>query len=200
MIAMTRSDFSFQHLTGLPNLLTYFRMATIPVIVVVLAPPASVESLNLAFALFLVASITDYLDGILARRHNLVTSTGKLLDPLADKLLTSAVMIMLIPLGKIPAWLVLIIIGRDITITGLRSIAAGQGLILDASRTGKNKMISQTVGLCFLLLTISGVEHLFDAIGMVFLWISVVLSYWSARDYCLQFYRQARRQDLPKDR
>ena len=200
MIAMTRSDFSFQHLTGLPNLLTYFRMATIPVIVVVLAPPASAESLNLAFALFLVASITDYLDGILARRHNLVTSIGKLLDPLADKLLTSAVMIMLIPLGKIPAWLVLIIIGRDITITGLRSIAAGQGLILDASRTGKNKMISQTVGLCFLLLTISGVEHLFDAIGMVFLWISVVLSYWSARDYCLQFYRQARRQDLPKDR
>ena len=197
---MTRSDLSFQHLTGLPNLLTYFRMATIPVIVVVLAPPASVESLNLAFALFLVASITDYLDGILARRHNLVTSTGKLLDPLADKLLTSAVMIMLIPLGKIPSWLVFIIIGRDITITGLRSIAAGQGLILDASRTGKNKMISQTVGLCFLLLTISGVEHLFDAIGMVFLWISVVLSYWSARDYCLQFYRQARRQDPPKDR
>jgi CDP-diacylglycerol--glycerol-3-phosphate 3-phosphatidyltransferase len=199
MITMTRSDFSFQHLTGLPNLLTYFRMATIPVIVVVLAPPASAESLNMAFGFFLIASITDYLDGILARRHNLVTSIGKLLDPLADKLLTSAVMIMLIPLGKIPAWLVLIIIGRDITITGLRSIAASQGLILDASRTGKNKMISQTVGLCFLLLTISGVQHLFDAIGMVFLWVSVVLSYWSALDYCLQFYRQARRQDLQKD-
>ncbi len=196
---MTRSDFSLQHLTGLPNLLTYFRMATIPVIVVVLAPPASAESLNMAFVLFLIASITDYLDGILARRHNLVTSIGKLLDPLADKLLTSAVMIMLIPLGKIPAWLVLIIIGRDMTITGLRSIAASQGLILDASRTGKNKMISQTVGLCFLLLTIPGVQQLFDAIGMLFLWISVVLSYWSARDYCLQFYRQARRQDLPKD-
>ena len=103
----------------------------------------------MACALFIIASITDYLDGILARRHNLVTSLGKLLDPLADKLLTSAVMIMLIPLGKIPAWLVFIIIGRDITVTGLRSIAASQGLILDASRMGKNKMVSQTVGLCF---------------------------------------------------
>jgi CDP-diacylglycerol---glycerol-3-phosphate 3-phosphatidyltransferase len=196
---MTRSEFSRRNLTSLPNLLTYFRMATIPAIVVVLTPPASMESLNTAFVLFLIASITDYLDGILARRHNLVTSIGKLLDPLADKLLTSAVMIMLIPLGKIPAWLVFIMIGRDITVTGLRSIAASQGLILDASRMGKNKLISQTVGLCFLLLTIPGIQHLFDTIGMGFLWVSVILSCWSARDYCLQFYRQAKLQDLQKD-
>jgi len=196
---MTRSEFSRQNLIGLPNLLTSFRMATIPAIVVVLPPPASMESLNTAFVLFLIASITDYLDGILARRHNLVTSIGKLLDPLADKLLTSAVMIMLIPVGKIPAWLVFIIIGRDITVTGLRSIAASQGLILDASRMGKNKLISQTVGLCFLLLSISGIQHLFDTIGMAFLWVSVILSCWSARDYCRQFYRQAKLQDLQKD-
>jgi CDP-diacylglycerol--glycerol-3-phosphate 3-phosphatidyltransferase len=199
MITMTRSDLSRKNLTSIPNVLTYLRMATIPVIVVVLIPPASGESLNTAFVLFVIASITDYLDGILARRHNLVTSLGKLLDPLADKLLTSAVMIMLIPLGKIPAWLVFIIIGRDITITGLRSIAASQGLIMDASRTGKNKMISQTVGLAFLLLSIAPIQHMLDAIGMVFLWISVILSYWSARDYCHQFYRQAKRQDLHKD-
>ena len=196
---MTRSEFSRKNLTGLPNLLTYFRMATIPAIVVVLTPPASMESLNAAFVLFLIASFTDYLDGILARRHNLVTSIGKLLDPLADKLLTSVVMIMLIPVGKIPAWLVFIIIGRDITVTGLRSIAASQGLILDASRMGKNKLISQTVGLCFLLLSISGIQHLFDTIGMAFLWVSVILSCWSARDYCRQFYRQAKLQDLQKD-
>jgi CDP-diacylglycerol---glycerol-3-phosphate 3-phosphatidyltransferase len=196
---MTRSDFSRQHLIGLPNLLTYFRLATIPVIVVVLTPPTSADSLNLAFVLFLIASITDYLDGILARRRNLVTSVGKLLDPLADKLLTSAVMIMLIPLSKIPAWLVFIIIGRDITITGLRSIAASQGLILDASRMGKNKMVSQTIGLSFLLLSIAGIQYLLDALGMFFLWVSVILSYWSARDYCRHFFRQAKRQDLHKD-
>ena len=199
MIAMPRSEFSRKTLISLPNLLTYLRMATIPVIVVMLTLPTSPESQNAAFVLFLVASITDYFDGILARRHNLVTSVGKLLDPLADKLLTSAVMIMLIPHGKVPAWLVFLIIGRDITITGLRSIAASQGLIINASRTGKNKMISQTVGLSFLLLSIPAIQHLLDTVGMVFLWLSVVLSYWSARDYCRQFFRQAKRQDLQSD-
>ncbi len=196
---MKRTEFSRKNLIGLPNVLTYLRMATIPVIVVILAAPAWRESQNTAFVLFLIASITDYLDGILARRHKLVTSIGKLLDPLADKLLTSAVMIMLIPLGKVPGWLVFIIIGRDITITGLRSIAASQGLILDASRTGKNKMISQTVGLSFFLLSVPAVQRFLDAIGMVFLWISVILSYWSALDYCRRFYREARHQDLQRD-
>src|SRR5512136_1374651 len=98
---MNRSELSRQSLTNLPNILTYIRMATIPVIVVLLTPPASMNSSNLAFLLFVFASITDYLDGILARRRNLVTSIGKLLDPLADKLLTSAVLVMLIPLGKV---------------------------------------------------------------------------------------------------
>jgi CDP-diacylglycerol---glycerol-3-phosphate 3-phosphatidyltransferase len=199
MSTVTRSDLSLKHLTSLPNLLTYLRMATIPVIVIMLIPPASQESLNMACALFVAASVTDYLDGILARRRNMVTSVGKLMDPLADKLLTSAVMIMLIPLGKIPSWLVFIMIGRDTTITGLRSIAASQGLIMDASRKAKNKMISQTIGLSFLLLSIVRIQYLLDTIGMIFIWISVILSYWSAGEYCLQFYRQAKHRDIPKD-
>lgn len=196
MGGMSGSDFSRQHLTNLPNLLTFLRIATIPVIMVLLSPPAVSQSMNLAFCLFLIASITDYLDGILARRRNLVTSFGKLLDPLADKLLTSAVMIMLIPLGKIQAWLVFLIIGRDITITGLRSVAATQGLIINASRMGKNKMLSQTIGLTFLLLSIPAIQNALDTIGMTFLWVSVVLSYWSARDYLVHFFRQAKQHDL----
>lgn len=195
MIAMTRSSFSRKDLTALPNVLTYFRMAVIPLIVVFLIPPASQESLNMAFFLFVVASITDLLDGILARRHNLVTSIGKLLDPLADKLLTSAVLIMLIPLGKVAAWLVFLIIGREITITGLRSIAAGHGLILNASRMGKNKMISQTIALIFLLLYVPSIQSLLDNLGMFFLWVSVVLGYWSAGDYFVHFYREAKRRE-----
>jgi CDP-diacylglycerol--glycerol-3-phosphate 3-phosphatidyltransferase len=174
-------------------------MATIPVIVVMLIPPSSQESLNMTCALFVAASLTDYLDGILARRHNLVTSVGKLMDPLADKLLTSAVMIMLIPLGKIPSWLVFVIIGRDTTITGLRSIAASQGFIMNASRKAKNKMVSQTVGLSFLLLSIARIQYFLDTIGLIFIWISVILSYWSAGEYCLQFYRQAKHRDVQKD-
>ena len=199
MTIVTRSDFSRKHLTSLPNVLTYLRMATIPVIVVMLIPPSSQESLNMTCALFVAASLTDYLDGILARRHNLVTSVGKLMDPLADKLLTSAVMIMLIPLGKIPSWLVFVIIGRDTTITGLRSIAASQGFIMNASRKAKNKMVSQTVGLSFLLLSIARIQYFLDTIGLIFIWISVILSYWSAGEYCLQFYRRAKHRDVQKD-
>ncbi|MFP5213771.1 MAG: CDP-alcohol phosphatidyltransferase family protein, partial [Acidobacteriota bacterium] len=111
-------------------------MAIIPLILILLTPPTSMRSFNLAFVLYVVASITDLLDGILARRHNLVTSVGKLLDPLADKLLTSAVLIMLISNQKVDGWLVFLILGREITITGLRSIAATQGLVLPASRMG----------------------------------------------------------------
>ncbi len=192
---MTRSDFSRQSLTTLPNVLTYLRMAAIPVIIVLLVSPAPVESLNIAFVLFVVASITDYFDGILARRHNLVTSFGKLIDPLADKLLTSAVLIMLIPLQKVQPWLVFLIIGREITITGLRSVAAGHGLILNASRMGKNKMISQTVALSLLLLSIPSIQGFLDGLGLFVLWISVVLSYWSGMDYFMSFYQEAKRQE-----
>jgi CDP-diacylglycerol--glycerol-3-phosphate 3-phosphatidyltransferase len=170
-------------------------MAAIPVIIVLLVSPAPVKSLNIAFVLFVVASITDYFDGILARRHNLVTSFGKLIDPLADKLLTSAVLIMLIPLEKVQPWLVFLIIGREITITGLRSVAASHGLILNASRMGKNKMISQTVALSLLLLSIPSIQGFLDGLGLFVLWVSVVLSYWSGMDYFLSFYQEAKRQE-----
>jgi CDP-diacylglycerol--glycerol-3-phosphate 3-phosphatidyltransferase len=191
---MGANDFARHNLINLPNSLTYLRVATIPLILFFLNPPASGKSHNIAFLLYVAASITDYLDGILARRHNLVTSVGKLLDPLADKLLTSAVLIMHIPMAKVQAWLVFLIIGREITISGLRSIAASQGLILNASRMGKNKMISQTVALLFLLLYIPKIQFLLDFLGMLFLWISVILGYWSAGSYFAHFYREVKRQ------
>jgi len=190
---MKANDFSRQHLINLPNILTYLRMAIIPVIIVVLLAPVSTRSFNIAFLLFVLATITDYLDGILARSWNLVTSVGKLLDPLADKLLTSAVLIMLIPVERVPAWLVFLIIGRELTITGLRSIAASQGLIIKASRMGKNKMISQTIAIALLLLTIPHVQGFLHGLGLFFLWVSVILSFWSAMEYFVNFYREAKR-------
>jgi CDP-diacylglycerol--glycerol-3-phosphate 3-phosphatidyltransferase len=193
MIVLNRSDLTRQSLTTLPNVLTFIRMATIPVIVVLLIPPASDFALNAAFVVYVFASITDYLDGILARRRNTVTSVGKLLDPLADKLLTSAVLIMLIPHGKVPAFLVFLIVGREIIITGLRAIAVGHGLIIDASRMGKNKMVSQTLALVFLLPAIARIQTTLNLIGTSFLWISLVLGYISALDYFLSFYREAKR-------
>jgi CDP-diacylglycerol--glycerol-3-phosphate 3-phosphatidyltransferase len=185
---MTPSEFSRKNLINLPNILTYLRIAFIPLIVVLLMPPSSGRALNLAFILYVMASATDYLDGILARRHNLVTSVGKLLDPLADKLLTSAVLIMLIPLDRVEAWVVFLIIGREIIITGLRSIAASRGLILDASRMGKRKMVSQTTAILLLLLSIQSVESTLHTAGTLFLWLSVILGYWSAAGYFRDFY------------
>jgi CDP-diacylglycerol--glycerol-3-phosphate 3-phosphatidyltransferase len=190
---MTSGAFSRKNLINLPNILTYLRIASIPLIVVLLSPPASGASLNLAFVVFLLASTTDYFDGILARRHNLVTSIGKLLDPLADKLLTSAVLIMLVALDQVQAWLVVLIIAREAIITGLRSIAASRGLIIDASRMGKKKMLSQTIGLHFLLLHVEGAETVLQAIGLAFLWASLLLSYWSAAGYFVAFHREAKR-------
>lgn len=192
---MNANDFSRRHLINIPNILTYLRVATIPIIIFVLNAPVSNKSFNIAFSLFIFASITDYLDGILARSWNLVTSIGKLLDPLADKLLTSAVLIMLIPLGKVSAWVVFLIIGREIVITGLRSIAASQGMIINASRLGKNKMISQTIAISLLLLTIPHVQSLIGSLGIFFLWVSVILSYWSAMDYFVNFYREAKQKN-----
>ncbi len=194
MFVLNRSDLSRQSLTTLPNVLTYLRMATIPVIVVFLIPPSSELSLNIAFMIYVLASLTDYLDGILARRRNTVTSIGKLLDPLADKLLTSAVLIMLIPHGKVEAWMVFVIVGREILITGLRSIAAGHGLMINPSRLGKNKMFSQSLALIFLLPAIPQIQPTLDMIGTFFLWISVVLGCVSALDYFIGFYKEAKQQ------
>jgi CDP-diacylglycerol---glycerol-3-phosphate 3-phosphatidyltransferase len=195
MFVLKQGDLSRRSLTTWPNVLTYFRMATIPVIVSLLVPPSSGFLQNFAFIVFCIASLTDYLDGILARRSNTVTSIGKLLDPLADKLLTTAVLIMLIP--KVQAWMVFLIVGREISITGLRSIAAGHGLIINASRMGKNKMVSQTLALVFLLPVIPRIQTKLDLIGALFLWISLVLGYVSALDYFRNFYREAKRGGKP---
>ncbi len=190
-MAIHPSEFSRKNLTTLPNMLTYLRMLAIPLILFLLSPPIAGKSYNLAFLLFVFASITDYYDGILARRHNLVTSVGKLLDPLADKLLTSGVLIMLVDAGKLPGWLVFLIIGREMMITGLRSIAATHGLVLDASRMGKNKLISQIVAILFLLLYVPGLLGFLHAMGLISLWVSLFLGYWSAWGYFVDFYRKA---------
>lgn len=198
MLVLNRSDLSRQSLTTLPNVLTYFRVATIPLIVTLLAFSASDLAQNLAFAVYCIASLTDYLDGHLARRSNTVTSIGKLLDPLADKLLTTAVLIMLIPkVHAVHAWLVFLIVGREIAITGLRAIAAGHGLIIPASRMGKNKMVSQTLALMFLLPAIPKLRWILTLTGMCFLWISLILGYISAMDYFVSFYREAKRRAQP---
>ena len=142
---------------NLPNYLTLARILFVPLLVVVLLTPMSenwfgLERYAVAIVIFLVASFTDILDGHLARRRNQVSNLGKLLDPIADKLLVSAALIVLVEKHLAPAWVVVIILGREFVVTGLRSLAAAEGIIIQAQMSGKIKMWAQCVAIVALLI------------------------------------------------
>ena len=172
---------------NLPNSLTLFRVACIPVLVILLFFPNKLTSF-LAALVFGLASISDLLDGFLARRHQLVTTFGKFLDPLADKLVVSAALIMLIPLGRAPAWMVVVIVGRELAITGLRSMAVSEGKVISADELGKKKMVFQIVAILGLLLHYEYFDVNFHAVGMFFLWLAVILTLWSGFNYFRRFW------------
>ncbi|MGQ9921329.1 MAG: CDP-diacylglycerol--glycerol-3-phosphate 3-phosphatidyltransferase, partial [Desulfobacca sp.] len=154
---------------NLPNALTVLRIVAIPVLIVLMTFPGRLASF-LAAVTFLAASMTDLLDGFLARRQRLVTRAGKFMDPLADKLLVSAALIMLIPQGRVEAWLVFIIIGREIAVTGLRAIAAAEGLVIAADRWGKLKTILQMSALFALILHYPYGGIAFQEIGTILIY------------------------------
>jgi CDP-diacylglycerol--glycerol-3-phosphate 3-phosphatidyltransferase len=141
-----------------------------------------------AALVFALASISDLLDGFVARRHQLVTTFGQFLDPLADKLIVSAALIMLIPLGRVPAWMVVVIIGRELAIMGLRSVAGSEGKVITADHLGKQKMVLQTVAILGLLLHYEYYGVNFHAVGMVFLWLAVIITLWSGFNYFRNFW------------
>ena len=142
-----------KEIVNLPNTLTIIRLAFIPVVWLCLNFPG--ESAGFLAALFFtLASITDILDGFFARRYGDVTVLGKFLDPLVDKLLVSVTMIMLIPLERIPVWIVIVIIAREMALTGLRGIAINEGIVIQASILGKFKTFFQSVALVFIILII----------------------------------------------
>lgn len=173
---------------NIPNLLTFFRIALIPVLVLLLLSPSELLSI-LSVVVFSIASITDWLDGYLARKMNIVTNLGKFLDPIADKLLIAAALVMLVGLGRIPAWMVVVIIGREIAVTGLRGIASSEGIIIAASDLGKGKMILQISALIGLLLHYQYLGIDFHAVGMMLLWVALALTAWSGFDYFYKFMK-----------
>ncbi len=176
------------------NLLTLFRILTVPVVVLLLYTPEGRDipfSRSLAaMILFTVSSFTDLFDGYIARRYQMVTSLGKLLDPLADKLLVCAAIVMLIPSGRVPAWMVVIIIGREIGVTALRGVASTEGLVIAASSLGKAKTVLLSIGVGALILNypILGIDvHL---LGMLFLVAGLILTAWSGMDYFFRFVKE----------
>jgi len=181
-----------KELLGLPNLITLTRIFVTPLLVSFLLTSGD-ERAILGVFLFLAASMTDALDGYLARKHGQVTNVGKLLDPIADKLLNCAVFIALVQLGLAPAWIVYIIISREIIITALRAKALQKKLIIEASWIGKLKTLAQT---CAIVLLMLGRKHLgvYSLLGKAVLWLVLIFAIWSGCAYLVKFLRM----DSPK--
>jgi CDP-diacylglycerol--glycerol-3-phosphate 3-phosphatidyltransferase len=181
---------------NLPNSLTILRIFFAPLLVVVLLtrePNLVVWGVPVHFEVWgvlilLVAAATDWADGYIARTRSEVTTLGILLDPIADKLLISAAFVSLVEQGLVPAWMVVIIIGREFTVLGLRNIASAEGMTISASALGKTKMVLQVVAVCAVIL---GAKHtVFKLPGRILLWLVVISAILSAVQYFMKFWSQ----------
>lgn len=180
-----------------PNLLTGYRFLVVPVLLFCLTPEANKWISLFAFFLFLSGALTDLADGYYARKHQIETVLGKLMDPLADKVLVGVALVMLIPMDRIPAWLSFIIIARELCITGLRGVAASSGIVVAASGLGKVKSVFQYTALCVLIFPISMSPFPFlnqlgsdlHQVGLGILYVSAFLTVWSGVDYFYRFQR-----------
>jgi CDP-diacylglycerol--glycerol-3-phosphate 3-phosphatidyltransferase len=166
----------------LPNGLTIIRILAIPIILFLLFYPERICRL-ITTLFFLLVAVTDTLDGYFARRRGLVTTLGKFLDPLADKLLIVAALIALISARGIPTWMVIVIIGREISVTGLRGIALAQGIVISASTLGKYKTVFEVASITFLILDGKYFSIELHQVGMGLLWIALGLAVISGIDY-----------------
>jgi len=177
-----------QEFWNLPNSLTVARCAAVPVVVVLLMFPGPFWC-TVAMLFFVAAAITDLLDGYLARKLHMESTIGAFLDPLADKLLVMAAMVMLIPLGRIPAWMVVIFLAREITITALRAIAASEGVIIAAGSLGKYKTVFQTTAMGFLIFhyELHGIDA--HSVGILLLWGALIYTIVSGFTYLRGFVR-----------
>lgn len=167
---------------NLPNKLTLFRVVLIPFFVLFLLVDITEMDQWIALAIFIVASLTDLLDGKIARKYNLVTNFGKFMDPLADKLLVCSALICLVALERIPAWMVIVIIAREFIISGFRLIAADNGVVIAASYWGKFKTTFQMVMICLLVVDIEAIRVL----TAVVTWTAVILTVVSLIDYLVK--------------
>jgi CDP-diacylglycerol--glycerol-3-phosphate 3-phosphatidyltransferase len=177
---------------NLPNSLTVTRIFLVPLLVVVLLTKfegrliLGVPKEFVGAAIFALASLTDWLDGYLARRRKQITPLGQVIDPLADKLLTSAALISLVQMDLAQSWMVAVIIGREFAVTALRSLAYARGVVMPASPLGKIKMVAQVVAILALILAHGQMRELY-LIGQAALWVVVVTALVSAADYFRRF-------------
>ena len=167
---------------NLPNKLTMFRVILIPFFVVFMLVDITLYDKWIALAIFIIASLTDLLDGKIARKYNLVTNFGKFMDPLADKILVCSALICLVALDKIPAWMVIVIIAREFIISGFRLIASDNGVVIAASYWGKFKTTFQMIMICLMIADIAAIS-MFTTVVM---WVAVALTVVSLVDYLVK--------------
>ncbi len=167
---------------NLPNKLTMFRVILIPFFIIFLLVPITPYDKWIALAIFIIASLTDLLDGKIARKYNLITNFGKFMDPLADKLLVCSALICLIELNKIPSWMVIIIIAREFIISGFRLVAADNGVVIAASYWGKFKTTFQMIAVCLLIADLAFLKWITQGV----VWIAVILTIVSLMDYIIK--------------
>ena len=165
---------------NLPNTLTTIRMILIVPFVMIMQIAPDGNGRFAALAIFIIASMTDFLDGYIARKNHLVTNFGKFMDPLADKLLDSAAMICLVSMDRLPAWMVIVIISREFAISGFRLIAADNGIVIAASWWGKFKTVSQMIMIILLIANLGGI---FTILEQIFMWVALILTVVSLADY-----------------
>jgi len=173
-----------------PNLLTAYRFAIVPLLLFLLQPGIGTAMSLVAFLIFLSGALTDLADCYLARKHGIESVLGKLMDPLADKVLVATPLILLIPMDRVPAWVSLVIIARELAVTGLRGLAAASGIVVSASGLGKIKSIFQYTALCVLIFpaTFLPIPFLHD-LGRIILYASLLLTVWSGIDYFVKLQR-----------
>ncbi|MBQ1352328.1 MAG: CDP-diacylglycerol--glycerol-3-phosphate 3-phosphatidyltransferase [Firmicutes bacterium] len=167
---------------NLPNKLTLLRIILVPVFIVVLMT----GHYYISAVIFVVASLTDMLDGKIARKYDLVTDFGKLMDPLADKLLVMSALICLVQLGDIPGWMAIVILGREFAITGLRTVAASSGVVIAAGWTGKIKTVLQMIAVVLILLRNWPFVYLGIPMDQIVLWAAVVMTIVSGAEYIIK--------------
>ena len=174
---------------NLPNKLTIARMCMVPLFMIALMMNTPASRL-IATVIFALASLTDMLDGQIARKYNMVTNFGKLMDPLADKVLTAAAMICLVELGDLAAWIAVVIIFREYLITGLRSVAASENIVVAANIWGKVKTVCQMIALMLLMVKPQIVDLCGINIGLWLMYVAVALTVYSGLDYVLKLNKQ----------
>lgn len=173
---------------NLPNTITLLRIGVVPFLFILLSEPGPFWSLIIAI-LFVIASITDFFDGYFARKYQMITTMGKFLDPIADKIMVNTAMILLIPIGRIPAWIVAITIIRDLIVDVIRSIASSEGIYIQASILGKQKTVTQIIAVTALIIhySIFGINA--HRVGTLVLYIALFLTIYSGVDYFIKLYK-----------